>query len=254
MTGFAAALAVGTLLLVLPVASTEDGSANVVDALFTATSALCVTGLTTVNTPDHWTAFGHVVIMILIRIGGIGIMALATLLALLVSRRSGCACASTRAPRRRTSLWETCAACSSASHARASHSRRSPPPSWRPPLHLARRSFGRAPWLGVLHAVSAFNNAGFTLFSDSLKGFADNPFILGAMSVLVIAGGRGFPVLFELRREWRAPRRGASTRSGRATATCAGSSAAVRATRGATRTARGIQAAGDHQHAHRRPG
>ena len=89
VTGFAAALSVGTLLLVLPVASTGAGSASFVDSLFTATSAICVTGLTTVDTPEHWTAFGHVVIMVLIQIGGIGIMALATLLALLVSRRLG---------------------------------------------------------------------------------------------------------------------------------------------------------------------
>ena len=208
VTGFAAALAVGSLLLWLPVASTGVGSASVVDALFTATSALCVTGLTTVNTPDHWTGFGHVVIMILIQIGGIGIMALATLLALLVSRRLGLRMRlNTSAETKnlalgdvrrvllgvaRTSLvFEGVGAAVLATRLFASHD----------------ESLGRALWLGVFHAVSAFNNAGFTLFSDNLKGFSDDPLILGAVSVLVIAGGLGFPVLFELRREWRAPRR-----------------------------------------------
>ncbi|HVE64462.1 MAG TPA: potassium transporter TrkG, partial [Mycobacteriales bacterium] len=66
---------------------------------------------------------------------------------------------------------------------------------------------GRALWLGGFHAVSAFNNAGFALFSDNMIGFATDPVVSLALCVLVVAGGLGFPVLFELRRAWRAPRR-----------------------------------------------
>ena len=65
----------------------------------------------------------------------------------------------------------------------------------------------RSLWLGVFHSVSAFNNAGFVLFSDNLIKFSSDPVISLTICVLVIAGGLGFPVLFELRREWRAPRR-----------------------------------------------
>jgi Trk-type K+ transport system membrane component len=65
---------------------------------------------------------------------------------------------------------------------------------------------GRALWLGVFHSVSAFNNAGFALYSDSLMGFADDPVVTLTISLLVFAGALGFPVLFELYRSWRTPR------------------------------------------------
>ncbi len=207
VTGFAAALSVGTLLLALPIASTGAGSASFVDSLFTATSAICVTGLTTVDTPEHWTAFGHVVIMVLIQIGGIGIMALATLLALLVSRRLGLRM------RLNTTAETKSLALGDVRRVLLGVARTSFVLEAAGAAVLAARfvshdeSLGRAIWLGAFHAVSAFNNAGFALFSDSLAGYSDDPFILGAVSVLVIAGGLGFPVLFELRREWRAPRR-----------------------------------------------
>ena len=87
--GFAIAVAVGTLLLLLPLSRRGPGSAGLVDALFTATSAVCVTGLVTVDTPVYWSGFGQAVILALIQVGGFGIMALATLLGLLVSRKVG---------------------------------------------------------------------------------------------------------------------------------------------------------------------
>ena len=67
-------MAVGTALLMLPISKVGPGGAGFVDALFTATSAVCVTGLTVVDTPTYWTGFGHVVIMLLIQLGGLGIM------------------------------------------------------------------------------------------------------------------------------------------------------------------------------------
>lgn len=70
---------VGTILLMLPIASTESGSASLIEAWFTATSALTVTGLTIVTTANHWTPFGHVVMMVLMQIGGMGLMAVATI-------------------------------------------------------------------------------------------------------------------------------------------------------------------------------
>lgn len=89
VAAFAAADLVGTLLLALPVARSGDGSAPLITALFTATSAVCVTGLTTVDTGTYWSSFGQWVILGLIQIGGFGIMTLASLLALFVSRRMG---------------------------------------------------------------------------------------------------------------------------------------------------------------------
>ncbi len=208
MAGFAAAVVAGTLLLLLPVSRSGAGGASLIAALFTATSAVCVTGLIIVDTPVYWSGFGQAVILGLIQIGGFGIMALATLLGLLVSRRLGL----------RTRL-NTAAEVRSLGLADVGHLL----------LGVARTSLlfeaagalvltawfatryeepvGRALWLGVFHAVSAFNNAGFALYSDNLIGFATDPVISVPLCILVIAGGLGFPVLFEFRRAWRTPRR-----------------------------------------------
>ena len=89
MAAFAVAVAVGTGLLMLPIAREGPGSAPLVTALFTATSAVCVTGLIVVDTPVYWSGFGQVVILALIQVGGFGIMTLASLVGLLISRRLG---------------------------------------------------------------------------------------------------------------------------------------------------------------------
>jgi potassium uptake TrkH family protein len=208
VTGFAAAVLVGTLLLLLPVSRSETAGASVVDALFTATSAVCVTGLITVDTPVYWSGFGQAVIAGLIQVGGFGIMALATLLGLLVSRKLGIrnrlnAAAEVKSlglsdvrqvlvgVARTSLLFEATGAVVMA--VRFATAGDEPVP--------------RAVWLGVFHAVSAFNNAGFALFSDNMIGFATDPVISLVLCVLVVAGGLGFPVLFELRRAWRTPRR-----------------------------------------------
>jgi trk system potassium uptake protein TrkH len=206
VVGFAAAVAVGTLLLLLPISRRGPGSADLIDALFTATSAVCVTGLITVDTPVYWSGFGQAVILALIQVGGFGIMALATLLGLLVSRKVG--------------LRHKLNAQAEAKTLGLSDIRKVL-------LGVARTSLlfeaagttvltarfwitydealPRAAWLGLFHAVSAFNNAGFALFSDSLIGFATDPVVSLSVCVLVICGGLGFPVLFELRRVWRTP-------------------------------------------------
>ncbi len=207
VAGFAAAVVTGTALLLLPVSRPGPSGAGVVDALFTATSAVCVTGLITVDTPVYWSRFGQAVILGLIQVGGFGIMALATLLGLLVSDRLGL-----------RNRLNAAAEVKSLGLPNARHVL----------LGIARTSLlfeaagaliltaqfavrydepvGRALWLGVFHAVSAFNNAGFALFSDNLIGFATDPVISLTVCVLVIAGGLGFPVLFELRRAWPTPR------------------------------------------------
>ena len=205
--GFACAVLVGTLLLMLPVSRTGPAGASFITALFTSTSAVCVTGLAVVDTPSYWSGFGEAVILGLIQIGGFGIMTFASLLGLLVSRRMGLrtrltAAAETKAVGlgdvRRvivgvvkvSLLFEVVTA-----------------------VCLTSRFFfgydqpiGRAAYHGVFHAVSAFNNAGFALYSDNLIGFAADPWVCLPISIAVIAGGLGFPVLFELRRELWQPR------------------------------------------------
>ncbi|WP_298458084.1 TrkH family potassium uptake protein [uncultured Cellulomonas sp.] len=207
VAGFAVGVVVGTLLLALPIARSGPGGASLLAALFTATSALCVTGLAIVDTPTYWSGFGQVVILGLIQVGGFGIMALASLLGLLISRRLGLgsrllAATETKAVGLgdvRTVLFGVARISLVVEAVTA--------------LVLAGRfaltydeTLPRSLWLGVFHAVSAFNNAGFALFSDSLTGFVDDPWISLPICAAVILGGLGFPVILELLRERRTRR------------------------------------------------
>ncbi len=206
VAGFATAVAVGTGLLMLPVANAGPGGAGAVDALFTSTSAVCVTGLIVVDTPVYWSGFGQAVILALIQVGGFGIMTFASLLVLLVSHRFGLKARLTAAAETKTlglgdvrSVVTGVVKVSLLLEAVTA-------------LVLTLRfvtaydePWPRAVWLGVFHAVSAFNNAGFALYSDSLIGFATDPWICLPVALAVIAGGLGFPVLFELRRRWNRP-------------------------------------------------
>lgn len=89
--GFAAVILIGTLLLMLPISSASGHSLRFIDALFTATSATCVTGLVVVDTGTYFSVFGQITILVLIQIGGLGFMTMATLFALLLKRKICCA-------------------------------------------------------------------------------------------------------------------------------------------------------------------
>ncbi len=206
--GFGAAILIGTAALATPLATAADDSAHWLTALFTATSAVCLTGLVVVDTASYWSDFGEVVIAVLIQVGGLGIMTLATLVTLLISGRIGL-----RA--RMSTQLET-------KSVNAANMR-----------HVVRKvvlfslvcevivaavltgrfaigygePFGRALYLGGFHAVSAFNNAGFALWPDNLMRFVTDPWICLTIAIAVIVGGLGFPVVFELLRSWRHPTR-----------------------------------------------
>ncbi|HEV3496144.1 MAG TPA: potassium transporter TrkG, partial [Actinomycetes bacterium] len=208
VAAFAVGILVGTLLLLLPHARAGPGGAPLDVATFTATSAVCVTGLTVVDTATYWSTLGQVIILLLVQVGGLGFMVLASLLALALSRRLGL--------RQRllaqteinvTELGETrrvllgVAAFSLLFEVLAA-------------AVLAGRfffgygePFGRAAWYGLFHSVSAFNNAGFALYSDNLVGFVDDGWVSLTVTLAVIAGGLGFPVLIELLREPARPGR-----------------------------------------------
>ena len=196
---FLAAIAAGTALLLLPAASAGDGGASFGTAAFTATSAVTVTGLALVDTAGHWSAFGEAVILGLIQLGGIGIMTLASLVMLALSRRIGLR-------HRLFTQVET-----------GVHALRDVRNVVRGVLVVSAvtetviavvlslrfwlaydEPFGSAVWNGVFHAVSAFNNAGFALFADNLVGFATDPVITLSIAAAVVVGGLGVPVLVEL--------------------------------------------------------
>ena len=204
---FATAVGVGTALLSLPMSTAGEDGTGFLDALFTATSAVCVTGLVTVDTGTYWSGFGQAVILLLIQAGGLGIMTLASLFALLVSRRLGL---------RARLVAQTETKSLSAADVRRVIGRVvvfSLLSEAVVATLLAVRfatvydeSPTRAVYSGVFHAVSAFNNAGFSLHADSLMRYVADPWISLTVATAVIVGGLGFPVVFELLRSWRRPR------------------------------------------------
>jgi len=191
-----AVIAIGTILLKLPVATV--GGIEFIDALFTSTSATCVTGLIVKNTEFDFTLFGQIVIALLIQIGGFGYMSLVTLLAMMIGKRlefqdrmiikenldyptTAGVLRFLRKVFKYVLLIEALGAA----------------------LLFVRFSFdyefGKSIWLAVFHSISAFNNAGFSLFEIGLSGYRGDIFINLIISVLIIAGGLGFFVLIETR-------------------------------------------------------
>jgi trk system potassium uptake protein TrkH len=208
VTGFGGAVLLGTLLLMLPLASSRPGGAPFVTALFTSVSAVCVTGLVTVDTASYWSGAGEAIILVLIQVGGFGIMALASLVGLLLSRRMGLRTRLTAAAETKSlGLGDVRAVLFGVAKVSLVFEAITA-------LVLTLRfafgydePFGRAAYLGVFHAVSAFNNAGFALWSDSLTQFVTDPWICLPIAFAVIVGGLGFPVILELRRQLGRPRR-----------------------------------------------
>ena len=204
---FAAAVIAGTLLLLLPISRAGEGGAPLMTALFTSASAICITGLTVVDTSSYWSGFGEAVILAMVQIGGFGIMTAASLLGLVAARRLGLRSRlTTQAETNSLGLGDvrrvlrTVAVFSLIFEVGTA-------------LILAARwllaydeSLPRAAYLGVFHSVSAFNNAGFALYRDNMVSFATDPWISLPLCVTVIAGGVGFPVLFEVSRELTRPR------------------------------------------------
>ncbi len=205
--GFAGAIAVSAALLSLPVASAGDRSTSLLEAVFTATSAVCVTGLVVVDTPQHFSLFGELVVLGAIQVGGVGIMTLASLLGLLVFRRLGLRSRMSAAVETKAlGLGDVRRVLRSVILFSAFFEVLAFVPLTVRWLTTYDEPLGRAAYLGAFHAVSAFNNAGFALYSDSMVGFVGDPVISLVLCAAVIAGGLGFPVLHELRRELGSPR------------------------------------------------
>ncbi|MFF1384225.1 TrkH family potassium uptake protein [Arthrobacter sp. NPDC058288] len=199
---FLAVIMLGAGLLMLPASHYPTESDTAMPALFTSVSAVCVTGLITVDTATFWTPFGQAVILGLIQVGGFGIMTLATLLALLVRKNLGLRGQLVAQSETHTlnfgdvrSVLVRVAKIMAAIEGSTAA------------VLTLRFWFGydanpaTALWHGVFHAVSAFNNAGFSLYSDNLVGLAADPWIIVPICAAVVAGGLGFPVIIALMRD-----------------------------------------------------
>jgi trk system potassium uptake protein TrkH len=200
---FAGLIVAGTLLLRVP-ASHNTQTVGLVDALFTATSAVCVTGLITVDTPTAYSRFGQGVILALIQLGGLGIMTFAALAAhvfrLRLSFSSHAAWQSalfedeTRVDLRRAlrGIFLMSAAFEGLGAILLY-------------LGLQRTAVSGGWFEAAFHAISAFCNAGFSLYTDNVAELRDSALVLWTLMGLIVAGGLGYTVLFEIRQ--RAVRR-----------------------------------------------
>ena len=204
---FLLAILTGAALLMLPAARTSAEADVVLPALFTAVSAVCVTGLITVDTATFWTPLGQLVILGLIQVGGFGIMTLATLLSLLVRKSIGLRGQLVAQSETHTlNLGDVRAVLLRVAKIMLAFE------GLTAVVLTARfglvydQNPGAALWHGAFHAVSAFNNAGFSLYSDNLIGFAEDPWIMVPICVAIIGGGLGFPVIIQLVRGEIRPR------------------------------------------------
>jgi Trk-type K+ transport system membrane component len=205
---FTAVVLAVTGLLSLPAATASGQRAPFVDALFTATSAVCVTGLVTVDTATYWSGFGEAVILVGIKVGGLGIITLASLLGLAVSRRLGLtqrllAATETKAQRLGEvgTLLKVVIGTSLAVELILTVVLF--------PRFLTRgEPVAQAAWHAVFYAVSAFNNAGFVSHENGLPpGSVGDWWLCVPLAVGVLLGSVGFPVLVAVGRSWRYPRR-----------------------------------------------
>ena len=196
--GFAGLILGGVALLMTPFASKNGNSLSFVDALFTATSAVCVTGLVVVDTGTYFSVFGQSVILLLIQIGGLGVMTVATLVAVLSGKKINL--------KERLLIQEATNQLDLAGVVRLT-------------LYIIRatllvelvggtilalrwfQDFGlQGIYFGYWHAVSAFCNAGFDLFGEyrSITGYVGDLTVNGVIASLIVVGGIGFPVVADL--------------------------------------------------------
>lgn len=195
--GFATVILLGAILLNAPIASQNNQSVGFVNALFTSTSAVCVTGLIVVNTAEHWSVFGQVVIMFLIQIGGLGFMTMATLIALLMGKRIGL--------KNRIIMQEALGQFTISGVVRLT-------------IRIIQATFiieglgaillairfipdygvGQGIYFGIFHSVSAFCNAGFDIIGNSLENYVGDPIINFTIMGLIILGGIGFTVIIDV--------------------------------------------------------
>jgi trk system potassium uptake protein TrkH len=204
--GFAGLIFAGALLLNTSWATQSGEPPGFLTALFTATSAVCVTGLVVVDTGTFWSSFGQTVILLLIQLGGLGIMTSATIFSILLGRQIGL--------KERILIRESLGQVNVAGMVRLVRYILIYTAAVEGffalvlMLRLARDyPWPHNIWYGVFHAVSAFNNAGFDLFGQfrSLTGYVADPVVNFGIALPIIIGGLGFSVIAEVieRRRWR---------------------------------------------------
>jgi trk system potassium uptake protein TrkH len=196
LSSYLVTIGVGTFLLLLP-ASTVSGTISLIDAIFTATSAVCVTGLIVVDTGSYFTLFGQHIILALIQLGGLGVMTISVTIFLMIGKqvsfkqRMAMQDLFAHTPREdiiqlvKSILWFTVIAELSGIVMLTVH--------W-----IKQYPLTKALHMGIFHAVSAFCNAGFSLFTNSFMDYKSDVFLNVVICILIIFGGIGFPVVYDI--------------------------------------------------------
>lgn len=198
---FTVVVLVGAVFLMFPVSSADGQSLNFFDAIFTSVSAVTVTGLNTIDVSTAFSTFGHVVIALLIEIGGFGIVGFAALMGLLLEGRLSLR-------NRMMTSSESAVGTSARDIKGLLRSIALFMAGFQIVLFVVlfirlmqnyRYSFEEALGHGLFHAISSFNNAGFALYADSMMRFAQDPVVMIPIFVTVFLASLGFPVLVEIR-------------------------------------------------------
>ncbi len=201
--GFFIAILIGTLLLMLPISSVHPGGASFVDCLFTATSAVCVTGLVVQDTATYWSSFGQAVILFLIQIGGMGVVTAAVSVSFVTKRRIGLM--------QRSVMQESISAPQVGGIVRLTRfivltalAIEAIGACLLLPAFIPEFGIGKGIWYAVFHAISAFCNAGFDLMGvhgafSSLTGYSQQVLVNIVLILLITVGGIGFLVWNDIR-------------------------------------------------------
>ena len=197
--GFLLLILVGALILTLPISTTSGESTNFLDALFTATSAVCVTGLIVVDTGTYWNAFGQTVIMILIEIGGLGFMSFTTLIAIILGKKITL--------RERLILQDAMNTFNIQGLVKMvkyvlvfTVSVQFFGALLFSTQFVPEYGLGKGAFYSIFHSISAFCKAGFDIFGNfsSLTSYNSNAVVIMVASALIIIGGLGFTVWSEV--------------------------------------------------------
>ena len=200
ITAFFLVIIFFTLTLLLPISSNNGQPAPFHHAFFTATSAVTVTGLTTVSTADQWSTFGQAMILVACQVGGLGTLTITSLLALAIGRKMGLRTKLIAQEDLNISrLGEVGGIVKSVSYASFSIEAIIAIVLIPRFLTLGEDPF-QAIWHSIFYAISAFNNAGFTPHSDGIVPYGHDLFILGPICAAVFLGSLGFPVFIAIQR------------------------------------------------------
>lgn len=203
---YLAGIVLGTALLNLPGVTTPSANLSFIDRLFTATSAICITGLVVADTGESYTRFGQIIMIVLVQIGGFGIITFGTMFALLAGRRVNFSERQLLSEQINAlnvggavSLLRTIVLYSLVAEAAGA-------------VLLALRFVPQFGWSeglyhAVFHSISAYNNAGFVVVPGGMSQYVTDPLVCGVLAVQVILGGLGFLVQLNVLSHWRSPRR-----------------------------------------------